>query len=437
MKRSLRFIVLMAVIGVVLGGCSELQDGTESSYCEEANRVDETNRDATDTDSNDDDKAEYASTAERTNTRDLLIKPFEFSKDVAVIDVERQLSDFTPFVELSLTPMQEFQFGDYMLIVRYSIDILTAEVIPLYAHALLGEGIGCLEQGRTALGGLMRDLGIANDYAEIVFISQDGRRIAVYHRIYDLEDVFPWWRGQTDIFEDNELIFSFLRDDENLFRSWPNLMFDLDGFFIEHSEVMCADRFLTSGNLLIDFNNNVVYELEYIHGNMLWIPNNTNSILTFQRCLLDTDIMEIRIFNIHDMNLNYIVQLPVNARVNQFIDGQYLVITFDDFAPESNRFENPGFYSHTYLFNIATHEMQFLGNYMFNPVVSPDKRFVAFTNPNGRGSHEFMCELNNLSSMQSGFYIKDLETGMIVFYPIAGIEFAYGVVGWVSSDILP
>ena len=47
-----------------------------------------------------------------------------------------------------------------------------------------------------------------------------------------------------------------------------------------------------------------------------------------------------------------------------------------------------------------------------------------------------MCEINNLSAVVRGFYIKNLETGITTFYPIIGTGFMYSVVNWVDFEQL-
>ncbi len=61
-----------------------------------------------------------------------------------------------------------------------------------------------------------------------------------------------------------------------------------------------------------------------------------------------------------------------------------------------------------YMYNLETGELNFLLDYAFDAKISPDLKYLVYTNFNW----EF-----TLQESKDGFYIKNLEDGKTVFYP--------------------
>jgi len=437
MKNRLGLMCILVCLLIISSGCFNSVKPQEPTVYENENEISQ-DEEITDTSQVSHEKSiggnhiPESSVQEPDKPVKMALGTLEFSENTELIRIEMPERVFAPFESPVLTDFQDFTFGNYIAFVRFTTDVLTAEMIPLYDFALLGDEIWCLEEGNRIYNIINDNFEAVNDTSQVTFISNDGRRIAVSTRLYNenFSDWWPvWWRGQVDIYEDGKIIHSYIREDNSLMSQLPSdIMFDLDRYFVDIAEGFGSASGLHQ--LLVNNSENAVHDLGPV--NLLRMPVNTNSLLNFERSLRDEHLNELRIFSLDEMNLDYVIELPLNAFVNQFLHGQYLVITFYSHNVEGQYWAR-SIHNHTYLFNIKTHEMQYLGCYMFNPVVSPVKRFVAFTDPIGSGSHEYMCEFNNLESMARGFYIKNLETGKIAFYPIIGTEFMYDVVNWVNQ----
>lgn len=396
MKRL--FVLIAIILLMFLTACSDRSNSAEiSSGDTSLNFLEYTN------------KEDSLSTQEPSiEVQKCTIKSFVVSENTAIIQIEApETMIFVPFEKITKVNQNDFLFGAFTPFVRYTIDAMTAEMIPVYEYAFLCSYI--------------------RDVDGTIFISQDSRRTANFTYLYRKNSSYSeGLKGQINIYEDGELIYSHILYDERNLSLRLDVWFDLNGFFVKEVFYL-DDGFTSSHQMLINYSEGHAYNLG--HRNILRVPNNTNHILEMDRNTQNIGIWELRIYSLEKMNLDYIIQMPQNAFVNQFLNGRYLIITFTDFAG----INFTDFFSRTYLFDLESQEMMHLGSYMFNPVISPDKTHIAFTSPNGTGSHEYMSEMNKLSYMQSGFYIKNLATGETVFYPIIGTGFMYNIINWAKN----
>lgn len=354
------------------------------------------------------------------------------------IDAPSELK-FTPYTKPNLTDIGEFEFGNYMPFVKYSVRTVTAEMIPIFEYAFLGNGITNLQYGYEIHDLLnnkyKKTYTVVDDFSKsntpeilrrffyesrIVFISEDGNRF-LNLSILDggkSESGEQIWGRQLDIYSSNDLIFSILNEgcDESGGNkiydvSLSHVLFDLQGF-------ICVLENLNDESI-INYYDNIESSIDFGYEQVLRIPNNTNNILTYDR-----EKEELRIYSLNDMRLAYIVKISENVQINQLLNGVDLLITFNNYSE---------FCNYTYLFNLDNLEMRYLGNYMFNPVISPDKKYITYTKTNGTGSHEFITDVNNLNEMENGFYIKNLEKDETVFYCLESTG-EHGIINWVSEN---
>ncbi|MBE6651008.1 MAG: hypothetical protein E7613_06815 [Ruminococcaceae bacterium] len=130
-------------------------------------------------------------------------------------------------------------------------------------------------------------------------------------------------------------------------------------------------------------------------------------------------------------SLNYVVEFADEMSlfdINQFIDERYLVFTIY------------GKYTHNvYMLDLKTSEMTHLMNYCFNPILSPDMKYLAYTSYSmyhlGVNTH-----VKEDIDLPSGFYVKNLETGSTAFYQVALDDYMthkeHQTLGWVNTKAL-
>lgn len=90
--------------------------------------------------------------------------------------------------------------------------------------------------------------------------------------------------------------------------------------------------------------------------------------------------------------------------------------------------------SDVYIINTDTSEEKYIGSYMFDPVISPDLKYIIYNYPNGEGAHQYFNKINKLEDMPKGFFIKNLETNETTFISVGEEYEVYSSVGWIKRD---
>jgi len=342
--------------------------------------------------------------------------------------------DFASYVKPNFTDYNNFTFGDYMPFVKYAVTYLTnGSHAPVYEYAFLGhKSIGDLSQGNMlynavndkykvkqdafddliGLDDSSRSQSILKYYYEsrIIYISEDGERVANLSLLSDGKEQtgYSLWKSKIDIYRRNEMIHSIkypenergaYRIDDRLSRT----LFDLAGvsYYNANTNIYAYENYA----------DNIKYTVDGEYRNVLEIPNNSNKLLT---AVWHENILYIH--SLDDLHLDYVVNIPLytpnkSYAINQFLNDKYLVISHG-VTDEHSDIHN---YYFTYLFNLETLEMNYLGNFMYNPVLSPDFKYIIYTANQEPGGYN---DVSNLKDMGVGFYIKNLEINEIVYYPV-------------------
>lgn len=394
----------------------------------------------------------YSSTDETNSNTQVgfneIIQMPESNSNTKIITIELPSEFvFSPYVKPDLVYIRNFEFGGYMPFVRYSVASMTAEKVPVYEYAFLEKNIQHLDEGNglyeilnhkyeknypivdSFKGRYSRESfpkkEILNYFykSRIVFVSQDGKRVANFSVLdagktgYNGEQA---WGQQLDIYESSNILYSKQQNSEGEYFSDNRMVYDVDYTYT----LFDLQGLLLSSHSVINYDKNIEFKIETRQEDVLNTPNNTNYLLT-----IDRRKQELHIYSFDEMSLDYIIKIPENLEVNQLLNGSNLLVTFSDYKEQNFK----GFYNHTWLFNLDTLEMKYLGSYLFNPLLSPDGKYLAYVKVHGTGSHEYMDDINHFDEMDEGFYIQNLETGETVFYPVKGDGYEYDIINWVNE----
>lgn len=348
---------------------------------------------------------------------------------------------FLPYVSPALISINEFEFSEYIPFVKYSVRTVTNATTPIYNYALLGTD-GSINEGNIFYTMLnhqyernypitsnLKSLNVDKfllDYfykSKIIYISSDGKKIATGSIFNTGENEYgnPIWNQQIDIFYNNNLIYSYSDNEDNYIYS-----------FSMSDELFSFQDTLITEHGIIDYLNNKVFKIDVgdtqrsLRGEL---KGNDNVI-----CVMDYKESKLYICSLDKASIDYVINIPEKIEINQCLNGEDLLVTFYED-------ENEKYHSSTYLINLDTFDMKFLGKYFRNPILSPDKEYVAYVKVNGSGRDDFISNLNNLDEMEDGFYIKNLKTNETIFYSFDSkyinsnrIGYFYDVINWVNKE---
>ena len=351
---------------------------------------------------------------------------------------------FIPYTRPALT--SDFRFGDYIPLCKYSIDTMTTSVIPVYTYTFLDNSITSLSVGNglytlvniqyeytnpvvDLLSGYNGGLGYPTKAiieffykSRIVYISENAKNLinlSFFNNGIDKNGTRNWGI-KIDIYEEKKKVHTDYFYEMNQSNE-PDIFLDFDKFYntLDLHNVITKTK-NSSIETIVDYTKNKSFDIDFSNNEeIMHIPNDTNSILT-----LDQEHKILRIYSLDTLSLNYIIHLPNDVEINQYTSSNNLLITF---------FEHSNYYSTTYLFNLNDLSMIHLGEYMNNPLLSPDNSYVAYVKVHGQGSQEYATESNNLDEMNDGFYILNIRSNETTFYPVNDIQaYDYSIVCWVS-----
>jgi len=354
---------------------------------------------------------------------------------------------FEPYAEPALTPVEDFAFGGYFLFGKYAVDSITAEMIPIFDYAFMGRGVDGLREGNGLYallnssyaqnyratndlqgfhsGGLYPTQDVVNFFyqSRVAYISENGERV-VNISVIDggkADNGWPIWDQQIDIYHVSQKEYSMRLHEWIADNDFPWYLYNFQSY---------VNLFDLQGNVVINQHKQVAVINNYDEGSvytlppdkqMLSVPNNTNHLL-----LLDLIEQELSIYSLEAKRVLYVINLPENAQVEQYWENELLITFRNPYGSEAE-------YFYTYLVNLQTLDMQMVGRYLTNPIVSPDQKWVAYAKPYGPGSHEYATEENRLHEMQNGFYIANIETGDTTFYALPETAYGCEAVGWTEQ----
>lgn len=390
-----------------------------------------------------------------------------------------QKDAFTPYVFPKTVSAEKFKHGEYMLMARQVNYLYTAEMIPFYVGSFFGKGITNNEQALVLYEKLNKNyekqypvfqLDSPYQYQEVydyffkrsvIFISEDAKRVMCQSMINDGVLTYEYngktlnrelWNRRLEIFEGKELLYTNEEIDAETKKNYPIFisdalsnyyMFSLNNFFTYYN-------YTNPHHYIVDYTTNPPVKKIFKKGkgkedeNVLEISNDSKKILTRKGNTIKIykldELDELDVLD--DTKLLNIIHIPENFVVTQFTKQDKLIgyMEFQSAVYFAHGQEPAEFYKEhvytndVYSIDIHTGQADYLGNYMIDPVVSPDGNYIAYTG--GRMEHdieEWMDEYNNLKEMKMGIYIKNLKNNEIVFYPI---ETGCDLMNWVDKKEL-
>lgn len=347
--------------------------------------------------------------------------------------------DFTfGYTEPDIVSPEDFDWGDYMPFVRYSVGSYGEVGSPVYTYAFLGNGIKSIDDGHALYEKLNEKYKKTFEYSlddtidafplsmqedaiplvaesRVIWISTDADVIGNYYLEksgtlgnYTNGDGTTWdiyaWDGKYELYEKEELASTHIL--ENTF------YYDDGGFIHGYTGAYTPPENIenTSFN---DIHNNSDTTISRLSENTYGIYSSGETLL--YKITFD--------FKTAPIGRNYLI--------NQIIDGRYLVITFYSDMIDEEVCHN------IYLFDLETEKLSKINGYCFNPLVSPDRKFLIYSRETWR-STEVNSRINHEYDLKNGFYIKNIETGETTFYEYHAEQYSSSTqsINWVNEEKL-
>lgn len=316
------------------------------------------------------------------------------------------------YTEPELASPKDFKWGDYRPFVRYMIDSYgELGSTPIYSYAFLGSGINDLEEGNTPYEKLNEKYSRSIEPSEelaayfpqwesslipyapksnIVYVSEDCSKTGV--RYIEKDEASGVYHLKYDLYENGELSSS---------STLPNN----ENGHINYSNLTSVNYF---GGKYIDLSDSEdARDLVYC--------NNDGTLVMFtQRYGNRKDL--ITVYSAKENRLKYKIAMDfyqgaINTYtvIHQTLDDRYLLISFRDY------FKGHGPCNNLYLLDLETEALSRMNGYCFNPLLSPDGKYLIYTNyyEFGQGVNS---PCNESYDMRCGFYVKNLENGETTFF---------------------
>ncbi len=322
--------------------------------------------------------------------------------------------DFTyGYTEPEIVAPEDFDWGEYVPFVRYETDNY-GEFGIYYSYAFLGEDINTLEEGtafynnfndkykktfEVDLNDTINTLCLSEypqfiplvSESRVIWVSTDASEVGNFYleKVGTYEDSYTKHNGNYEIYKNDNLESTYVLTPEEY--SYINAN---DGGFLNNKTGTYTTPKLSSIKQSNDY---------------------------FSPCHINSNSMvsqyweKSRIYSLDENKLKYNILFdfecePIgkNYYINQYLNENYLIVTIYSHFLD-------GLCHNIYLVDIAKKEMTKINGYSFNPLLSPDRKYLIYTNYHeyGQGVNS-RCNLEY--TMNDGFYIKNLENGETTFY---------------------
>jgi len=309
-----------------------------------------------------------------------------------------------PYIKPALVSPEEFDFGNYFWFVDAG-SLWHMNALPEYKYAIIGKGTNNISDGirifekiqnkyykkydipKSTYDGSLSDRIETMDKIiserQVLGISADGKRVLCLSYQYreGQRDYYEYWDELYEIYENDTLIESVLFEKKHYDDFLSNLFTatsHMNGYFITTLE-------RDSETTYINFENGI----------------ESNSIKTSHAGNFDKTTYlsetykqsDYRIYSLENGSLINEYTLKENREIICYIGNKILLTEKDNYSEGKVYLADPD----------GSNEI-YLGSYMFNPVLSPDGKYLAYE------SKYYGNEID------SGYYIKNLETGDTVYY---------------------
>lgn len=364
--------------------------------------------------------------AEDENTKEILI-PFP--------------EDFTyGYTEPEIVAPEDFDWGEYMPFVRYSVGSCGEVGWPRYTYAFLGEDIKTLDEGHKFYEKLNSKYKKTFEYSlddtidwfplsvqedaiplvaesRVVWVSTDASEIGNYYLEktgtdgnYVNGDGTTWdintWNGIYELYEKEKLTNSYTEENTYEYN---------DGTFLNER----------TGAYSSPEKPKFKYPSREVE-----IHCDSDSLIKY----FGNDIYHI--YSLAEMKLKYKIAFDNGDKyshkycdIKQLIDGRYLLLMFYPMFEEENC-------NNTYIYDLEEGEMEKLNGYSFNMLLSPDRKYLIYSRETWRNT-EVNSIVNYNYDLKYGFYIKNLENGQTTFYEY-DIEYPKSTqsINWINEEKL-
>jgi len=330
------------------------------------------------------------------------------------------------YTEPELVSPEDFEWGDYRPFVRYMIDDYgELGSTPIYSYAFLGSGIKSLTEGNALYEKLNskykktfehseEELSLFKPYeknaapltkeSRVIYVSEDCSEIGNFYLekaepvLYDYTDEYNYnvWNGLYECYKDGKLSYSFtLPHKENGYIDYSDggAQDYYTGWYFPHEYLMHEYEGI---NPVICHNDGSteIYSIDY--------DNYAKDL--------------ILVYSTKDNKLKYKVAMDFKVGaigpykvIHQSLSERYLLISFYDF------YQKLGPCNNLFLLDLETEEMTRINGYSFNHMLSPDGKYLIYTN-----YYEFGQGVNSPDNedykMGYGFYVKNLKNGETTFF---------------------
>ena len=307
-----------------------------------------------------------------------------------------------PYIKPVLVSPEEFDFGNYFWFVDAG-SLWHMNALPEYKYAIIGKGTNNINDGikifgkiqnkyykkydipkSTYDGNLLDRIEIMNKIIserQVLDISADGKRVLCLSYKYreGQPDYFEYWDQLYEIYENDTLVKSVVL--ENSLTDFFAATSYMSGYFITTPSTIEKD----GKTAYINFENGTESDLDEV-----------SHVKNFDKTTYLSQIYKKNSYKTYSLENGSLINeytLKENREIICYIGNKILLTEKDNYSEGKVYLADPD----------GSNEI-YLGSYMFNPVLSPDGKYLAYE------SKYYGNEID------SGYYIKNLETGDTVYY---------------------
>lgn len=307
---------------------------------------------------------------------------------------------FKKFQTENYVELDDFEFGQYLPMICFET-IRFSHYTPLYKYAILSNETKTIEQGETLyeqLNNKLNNKAIVN-YIGPKFIDKQLKGIEFYLEKNRVVNV------STDLGE-----ITVMRIEHNESSGYDDAKFRGFLSMYKKSHLIKTNK-ISDNDTLSDVLYYMNMNMHNYYSEFIFYDNKINENLYFEEeCKYQM------------VNEDWILVYKGISDIDSDDEEIYTDKNIDN--------------GETYLINIKTNETRYVGNYIYQAIVSPDLKYVMYAEKEDPlfSNHD----INGYSNMPKGFFIKNLETNKTLFITHPSLsdknDFRYEVVNWIDKE---
>lgn len=389
----------------------------------------------------------------QTTAQPILFTKDENTKTVTINlsdELLRNTYDFSPVVSHS-----EFEYGEYVPFVRYAegdgyAEAGSAGSMPFYSYAFLTEDAERLNDGKVIYEKFNNKFLAQNNLSaedlprvhpfcfseddkfealkfynnsRVIYVSEDAKTVGNFMLIPNENKeesvLIPFSHYKYQIYRDGKNVETLIKETGEYYESY------MDG------GILSGDNWGTRYSYVSE--DSPAYKVEAPYAERIFVNNNSNAVM-----FADSEHFnggKLYICSPDEKRMVYEITMPTMAgsvaeghyKVEQLIDSRFLLISLMREFPVNGRPHKANYLSVLYDLENGTYEI--LEDYVSNPVISPDGKYMAFIRT--------IANKEGFGYSTLGFFIKNLENQNCLYYDYAdtyGADYLKcGIIGWVSE----